>query len=584
MISIRTIVVSLLTLAFAVFALPASADNKTFAIDASPSVAAGTAQKVTVKFTNLPSGNSSFNSISLTAGVTAGSLTITGATTDSGKNGTVTGLNTGAIQITGLSPTQVGKMLTVTLTVTSGPDGCNAGSVAWTADAWTGSPGVPSNFFALQATPGNRTTAIAGPGCKYSLSGLPASVAPTGMPNTYTVSLTNLAASAGPSITQLVLTPPAGLTVSLPNAQSGVSISGNVVTISRTVAAGGVATSTTSFALNVTAPLSCTGAPAASWSPMTVTPVAFALNGAVPTTSISAPSPACSMSISAPSSAAAGTGAAETFGVTVNLIGGPGNANVALSSDCSFTGAGTILASGSSALFSGTVPRPGNCTFSASADKGYGSATPLTGFKVYAGAVDCGPLNPAVIPPSGATFDASTVCGAASVIDSGYAAGFRGPNKSGTCQLVNASLTNNICSAVSQTDANGKTVPPKAVSFVWDTGFQPQAAFTYTLTWTPEYVDTNSGLPRTAWTKYCNGPGTTPCSSQVALKACIGTNVAFASIPSGEPACILEESWATAPPTDCASQTNPNAPNAPPACIRMSTTVIDALDPVMIRD
>lgn len=576
MINWRTIVVSLLSLAFAGMALPASAESKIFSIDASPSVAAGTAQTVTVKVTNLASGNSSFNSISLAAGASSGSsLIITAASTNSTKAGNVTGLNTPAIQITDLAPTKVGKTLTVTLTVTSMANGCTAGSATWTAGAWTGSPGVPSNNFVLQPTPGNRTTSIAGPPCKYSLSGIPAIVTP-GSTNSLTVSLSNLAAPNAPPITSLVLTVPAGLTVPLQTPPAGVSIAGNVVTISRTVAGN----ASTSFALTVAAPKSCTGTDAASWGPA-VGPSSYSIDATSQTaTGISAPVPACSVSITTPSSAAAG--AANSFNVTVNLIGGPGNANVTLDSTCSFTGAGTKTASGYSAAFTGSVANPATCTFSASADKGYGSAPPLTGFKVYSGAVDCGPLDPAAPIPAAAKFDASTACGATSVIEPGYAAGFRGPNKGPSCQLVNASMTNNICSNVSQTDANGKVVPPKAVSLVWDTGFQPQAAFTYTLTWTPEYVDTTTGLPRTSWTKYCNGPGLTPCSSKVALKACTSTNVAFSSIPSGEPACIAEESWAPVPQTECGA-TLPISPGTP-ACIVMSTTVIDALDPVMIRD
>lgn len=583
MINWRTIVVSLLSLAFAAFALPASAESKIFSIDASPSVAAGTAQTVTVKVTNLASGNSSFNSISLAAGASSGSsLIITAASTNSTKAGNVTGLNTPAIQITDLAPTKVGKTLTVTLTVTSMASGCSAGSATWTAGAWTGSPGVPSNNFVLQPTPGNRTTSISGSPCKYSVSGIPASVAP-GSTNNLTVSLSNLAAPNAPPITSLVLTVPAGLTVPLQTPPAGVSIAGNVVTVSRTVAGN----ASTSFALTVEAPKSCTGTDAASWGPA-VGPSSYSIDATSQTTTgISAPVPACSVSITTPSSAAAG--AANPFDVTVNLIGGPGNANVTLDSTCSFTGAGTKTASGYSAAFTGSVANPATCTFSASADKGYGSAPPLTGFKVYSGAVDCGPLDSAAPIPAAAQFDASTVCGAPSISinNPGFAAGFRGPNKNpGTCNLINATLTNNICGATgtTKTDANGNIVPPKAVSFVWDTGLPDRAAFTYTLTWKAEYVDPSTGLPRLQATQRCNGPGNTPCTSTAPLKACTSANVAFSSIPANEPACIAEESWMVVPQTQCAGLPIPAGSVGTPACIVMSTTVIDALDPVMIRD
>jgi hypothetical protein len=388
-----------------------------------------------------------------------------------------------------------------------------------------------------------------------------------------TVTLTNQAAASAPAITSLVLTVPASLRVPSQVPPAGVAISGNVITVTRTLAGG----ASTNFALVVEADKSCTATPSSAWT-STVNPTAYSLSGAAPTTGISAPVPACSMSITTPTSAAAGA----SFDVTVNLIGGPGSASVTLGSNCGFSGVGNQTPAGYTAVFSGSVTNPATCTFTASADKGYGSSPPLTGFKVFNGAVDCGPLDPAATVPTAAKFDASTACGATSVIEPGYAAGFRGPNKSGACQLVNASLTNNICSSTSQTDANGKFVPPRAVSLVWDTGFQPQAAFTYTLTWTPEYVDSSTGLPRAQATKYCNGPGLTPCTSKAPLKACTSTSVAFSSIPSGDPACIAEESWAPVPQTECGAASP--VPPGTPACIVMSTTVIDALDPVMIRD
>ena len=76
----------------------------------------------------------------------------------------------------------------------------------------------------------------------------------------------------------------------------------------------------------------------------------------------------------------------------------------------------------------------------------------------------------------------------------GFAAGVRGPNKAGTCDPLNFTLTNNICGSAVQQDANGNFIPPNAVSFVWDQSSQT-AAFTYTVTWKAEYVDPGTGLP-----------------------------------------------------------------------------------------
>jgi hypothetical protein len=263
---------------------------------------------------------------------------------------------------------------------------------------------------------------------------------------------------------------------------------------------------------------------------------------------------------------------------------------VTLSGDNGFIGGATLTTSGGTATFAGLkFPNPTPTTIVASAD-GYLPATAT--LNVFTGQVDCGPLDVNAVPPVGASFDASTVCGAPSVSLSspGFAAGFRGPNKNGlTCKKVNASLTNNICGAPSSTkkDASGNDVPPKAVSFVWDTGFQPQAAFTYTLTWTPEFVDPATGLPRLQATQYCSAGGTTPCTAKTPLRACTSTEVAHSSIPTvppDQPACIADESWSVVPASRCAGLAIPAGASGTPACVVVSTTVIDALDPVMIRD
>jgi hypothetical protein len=201
-------------------------------------------------------------------------------------------------------------------------------------------------------------------------------------------------------------------------------------------------------------------------------------------------------------------------------------------------------------------------------------------------ATACSTANPSDLPPPGSQFTAS--CGGAGGINvSGFAAGVRGPNKAGACNPLNFTLTNNICNTVAQPDANGNLIPPNAVSFVWDQSTQT-AAFTYTVTWQPEYVDATTGLPASGRTHYCTGADpNNPCATTQILKACLSPLVAFASIPSGEPACASEEGWEVIqtgdPGGDCSSLPNPNAPNPPPACVRVTTTIIDAKDPPIIR-
>ena len=165
-----------------------------------------------------------------------------------------------------------------------------------------------------------------------------------------------------------------------------------------------------------------------------------------------------------------------------------------------------------------------------------------------------------VSPPPDAQFSASAVCGAGSVNVTGFAAGFRGPNKPSTsaCAPLNFSLTNNICNTVTQQDANGKAIPPNAVSFVWDQASQT-VAFTYTATWKAEYVNPATGVPFAQRTKYCIGTSlSAPCGdvndpndpNRVPLQACLSPEIADTSIPSGQPACIVEEDWEVALPGD----------------------------------
>jgi hypothetical protein len=251
---------------------------------------------------------------------------------------------------------------------------------------------------------------------------------------------------------------------------------------------------------------------------------------------------------------------------------------IALASSPAFTTLGTATQNGVRTTFTGNkLGAIGPATLTASAP-GYASATAsLTVFTNTAVENSCS-SNPSTTPPLTGTFNAS--CATNNITVTGFAEGFRGFNKDGTsCPAVNFNLTNNICQTVAQQDANGKLIPPNAVSFVWDQSLGA-AAFTYTVTWKPEYVDPSTGLPVNARTKWCTANTATPCDTTAVLKACIGTAVAVGSIPSGQPACIAEETWATVAEADCSFLPTPSSPLA---CIRVTTTIIDAVDPPIIR-
>ncbi|MBK6334843.1 MAG: hypothetical protein IPF60_03390 [Betaproteobacteria bacterium] len=110
---------------------------------------------MSITFKNADTGNSSFNSVTITG--TPGAVTITGASTSSAKKGTPSAFGSNSLTITDLSPTKVGATLTVTLTVSANAGDCANGTIYWSGGAWTGSPSTPSNPF-TQANTDVKTT------------------------------------------------------------------------------------------------------------------------------------------------------------------------------------------------------------------------------------------------------------------------------------------------------------------------------------------------------------------------------------------------------------------------------------------
>ena len=273
------------------------------------------------------------------------------------------------------------------------------------------------------------------------------------------------------------------------------------------------------------------------------------------------------------------------FDVAIGINPGPATVG-ADTSACGGASVSTKASTATSAMLTFTIPPTATITTCAITFTATNySSPPPTSLKVLAAqSTACSTGNPVDQPPPGSQFTASCATGGINV--SGFAAGVRGPNKAGVCDLLNFTLTNNICGAVVQQDGNGNQIPPNAVSFVWDQTSQT-AAFTYTVTWKSEYVDPGTGLPFPGRTKYCTGTGSTACDTTQTLKACLSPLVAFGSIPAGDPACSSEEGWAVVqagdPGGDCSGLPNPNGTNPPPACVRVTTTIIDAKDPPITR-
>ncbi len=166
------------------------------------------------------------------------------------------------------------------------------------------------------------------------------------------------------------------------------------------------------------------------------------------------------------------------------------------------------------------INTPGNYTLSAGAS-GFTSIN-LSSITVFDGILKCQPGDPFVFnsSPSGVT----------NVNQPGFAEGQRGMyNKDGSaCSPVGYTFTNNILSPNPAID--------NSVTLNWDTAFQPGAAFKYTLTWKPEYVNPTTGLPARVTRVQWVGPGGVPTPSlPVAARACLSSKLPepYGTLPVG---------------------------------------------------
>jgi hypothetical protein len=302
-------------------------------------------------------------------------------------------------------------------------------------------------------------------------------------------------------------------------------------------------------------------------------------------TSVTANFVANNLTIASPQTS---TAVGKPFPVTVSLTGV--DALVTLTpTNCPdntvLTAAGTSAVPASFTLTFGAVST--TCSLKATASNYNDSGSlPVTVFAV--GSLACGPVN----APSGAnnTIIASAD-GVTSINQPGFAEGVRGSNtavnkdnsaNTAPCDFVNWTFTNNVLGTSGPTvDAKGNTIPANGVSFVWDQTYQPNAAYSYTVTWQAEWFGLAS--PNNRKTQFCTGSGPTACDSAnlVFAQACLNPALERASIPVGAPACVSAEVWGVVDPGKCAALT---ALAGQTTCVVFTTTITDIKDPPIIRN
>lgn len=575
----------LAALALLAVAMPAVA-QKTFTLGATASIQPGASRQVVITYKNNDTGNSSFNSVRITG--TSG-VVITAATTSSNRRGTFSAFGSNTLTITDLSPTKTGDTLTVTLTVTASAGNCAAGSISWTGSAWTGSPSSPSNVFTQ--TNANPTTSVSAGTCSVTFGPQPANalrgqvVSDTNFNPTAAKARINVVVNGSPAAngTQVNVTSSCTAGALTPSTTfSGTTTAGSLelgtlksdavasgCTLTATVPSLPAVTPATSSAFNVVEPtVEITGLPKSFVTGVAVTvgaelrgpggtPVPQSGSGLLTVTGACTP----------PSITQSGTNGVVTFGaVTGTTVGGT----------CSLTAKLTF----NGVEYTSNVFGP---------------------YRVFAsGSLACGDPLPLELsqlpypPVPGNGYFANLASGVTNVDQAGFAAGYRAANdKESDCpQLVNYTFTNNLKGGATTTDGYGNTLPKNAVSFVWDTTALPDGVFVYTVTFAEDYVNPLTGLPKNG-EKFCKqtivagNPVPTDCTSTggnlFPLLTCegdvTGVPLKAGSIPGTDPACIVRRSWVTVPLSNCPTWTGSGLP---PACVRVTTTILDAKDPPVI--
>jgi len=475
MIGMRKFVGFLMALAFAAFALPANADggDEKFTLVMAPANVSGGPQSITATLATQVGDDDRIRSFKLITppGVTQLSVTSTSPAISPLNILVVqaTATAAGSVSVKNVNLGRSNRTIVLTLGVTYPPAGCAPAIYTWNAKAWEDS-NYSGGPFAGPVAGSQLTTTVAGGVCTFSLTG-DTTVAAGSASATVNMTLTNNAPATGPAITAITLTPPSGVT--LVNPANGII---NVPNL------GGGAS--TQISVTVSTLPSCTGSGPASWSVASVTPATFTQIGTNPKNNITAQ--ACSMSISAPTSAAVN----NAFPVTVGLTSGPGGANVTLTSNCQVTGPIPAVPSGYSAAFTATAATVGSCTFNATANQGYPAAAPLT-IPVYAiPAVACG--NTPVTSPGGGTIDPNKPYVDLATTTTGQWGLLRGNNSDGTgCTPVNATFTLDTVNKVSNLTYDKAAGGTNGV-------------FKYTIVWPEVAVDPSTPPPAltASWTDF----------------------------------------------------------------------------------
>jgi len=568
----------------------ALAQNVKYFTLGAPASVGTTTTSVQVTFKNVENGNSSFNSIGIKGTAAGGvALTITAASASPGGPGTPLVTGDGYYYLTGLSPVKKGQTLTVTLTVTLAGNSCSNGQITWSGRAFTGSPSQPSTEFQQQNA--NPVTVVSA-GCTYSYTLSPGPLYKGDVNKSLTATVTNPSSSSG-SLNAITLTPPAGVAASA-YAPSGFPI----------VPGGAPGT----VDITASAPCDASGA-GGPWTSSVA--AGWTLTGGEKSTTVKGN---CVLGFVAPPSSIVPN---EPFSVTIKLYNDDsgstittftGNVTVVVDgTGCSVVGDPSLAAVAGVATLSVKLNADATattCSIKAKTTIGstdfYSSKLTLT---VFDGVLGCTPttfdaLNLLMTVPAGTgSFDASEG-GATGPGDIAYVAGMRGygDDKSGGCTLINYAVYNNIpvANTTTQTDPLGNKVPPGFFSITWDTNQAPNPVVGVVTTFRSEWGDAATGLP-TRQTKVCTVfpcPGD-PTSYPAAWKSapsCLDSLVVHASVPAGESACLVAETWAVVPSGDpeyCTGTPPAAPPGAPPGwqprCLQATTVSIVGKDPVFGR-
>ncbi|MCL4761256.1 MAG: hypothetical protein KJ018_05630 [Burkholderiales bacterium] len=568
-------------------AAPVAAQNVKYFSLAAPATATTATTTIVLDYTNVANGNSTFNSVAVEWTTTGSvSLAVSGATAAPGGPGNFHVLAANKIALTDLAPTKRGDTLRVTLAVTIAGGSCSAGSIQWKGSAWTGSVSSPSTQFQQQNA--NPVTTIAAK-CEYSVAIAPASLA-RGTTANLIATVSNAAASTA-NVTAITLTPPADITTAA-TSYSGLNIAPGT---------------SAQIAIAASAPCQLADATNEQW---TTAVSGFTRVGTAPTTSVTG---SCSLAFTAlPTSVA--TGVASTQDIVVKFLDGAGmplagfGGTVFLvvptaGSTCTLPAGTQITAVNGVATFAGLVfgGTPGACSLRAytTVDGKLFEVFTTNPFTVYAqGLLDCDATSDPLLidwtnPPNPLpawVFDGSP--GVDLITDVSYYKGARGanaifgdPDKDKPCVLLNYTLVNNAFGMVPDTTTQpGRTVPVNAFALFYDEFAQPNATFRVEQTYRDEWTGPSGWIVKR--TKVCLDNA---CTTQVPLKACLGTLLVPSSMPFFDPpqdttkrmpACVNGESWQTIPVAQCQA---PEAQPAGAACARVTNELIILGDPIIPR-